>query len=99
MNEWKRSQKGTEHFCSYSPSLRNELRSRSKPAPAYGREWTNNKAVRKGQKKGENGEDKKVEKNESLSSADLKAELSAAGCYGNSEARTALPHWLRCESQ
>lgn len=59
MNEWKRSQKGTERFCSYAPSLRNELRSRSKPAPAYGREWTNNKAVRKDQKKGENGEREK----------------------------------------
>lgn len=58
MNEWKRFQKGLESCCSDSPSPWNELRSRSRSAPAYGREWRNNKALRNDQKKGENGEKK-----------------------------------------
>lgn len=29
----------------------------------------------------------------------LKAELSAAGCHDDPEARTASVHWLRCRSQ
>lgn len=82
-----------------------QLGLRSKPAPEYGRKWRKNKAWRKKptlrneREKGENGERKEVERNHLLSSVDLKAELRAVGCHGDSEARTAPFHWLKCESQ
>lgn len=80
------------------PPLGHGLRSKSKPAPACGRGWRTDKAWRTTRSKRVNGE-RKVERNPPLHPGDFTVELSAAGCHGDRQARTAAAHWLRGQSQ